>query len=122
MKKKDWILILAVLAAAGIGLAAMALFPGRDRTVVRITVDDALYGEYSLLEDRVIPIGSTNVCEIRDGQVRMTEASCPDQLCIRQGALDSSGQGAIICLPNRVRIEVAGGDAAREDVPDTIAG
>jgi hypothetical protein len=33
----------------------------------------------------------------------MTEASCPDQLCIYQGAIDDNG-GTIICLPNAVII------------------
>ena len=121
MKKKDWIIILVVLALAGICMAVFTLFPREGNTLVRITVDDTLYGEYSLLEDQEISIGETNICEIRDGQVRMIWADCPDQLCIHQSALDEKGQGAIICLPNRVQIEVVGGGQS-DDALDAVAG
>ena len=34
----------------------------------------------------------------------MTEATCPDHLCMKQHAIDSKG-GTIVCLPNKVVIE-----------------
>ena len=34
----------------------------------------------------------------------MTEADCPDHLCISQKAVGNSG-GTIVCLPNKVVIE-----------------
>lgn len=34
----------------------------------------------------------------------MTEADCPDHLCMKQKAVDSTG-GTIVCLPNKVVIE-----------------
>ena len=43
--------------------------------------------------------------KIEDGCAYMLSANCPDKLCIRQGkAKDSSKK--IICLPNRVTVEV----------------
>lgn len=123
MKKKDWIIILAVLVLAGICMAIFALIPRKDHTMVRITVDDTVYGEYSLLEDQEIAIGETNICEIKNGKVRMTWADCPDQLCVHQNALDEKGRGAIICLPNRVQIEVVGSQGRHtEDGPDAVTG
>ena len=71
---------------------------------VRITVDGEEYGTYSLAKDQTISIGHTNICEIKDGQAHMTEATCPDHLCMKQHAIDSKG-GTIVCLPNKVVIE-----------------
>ena len=80
---------------------------------IQITVDGELYGTYSLAEDQVIQIGDTNVCEIKDGEVKMTEADCPDHLCMKQPAVGSAG-GYIVCLPNRVVIQ-GEGDSDSQD-------
>ena len=58
-------------------------------------------------------IGDTNVCEIKDGEVKMTEADCPDHLCMKQPAVGSAG-GYIVCLPNRVVIQ-GEGDSDSQD-------
>ena len=60
-----------------------------------------------------IQIGDTNVCEIKDGEVKMTEADCPDHLCMKQPAVGSAG-GYIVCLPNRVVIQ-GEGDSDSQD-------
>ena len=83
---------------------------------IRITVNGERYGNYSLAVDQVIPIGDTNVCEIRDGQVRMIEANCPDHLCMKQ-SIDSRG-GTIVCLPNKVVIEGEKKSGSHGDSPD----
>ncbi|MBQ8304996.1 MAG: NusG domain II-containing protein [Blautia sp.] len=103
MKKKDYLVIGTLLLLA---LLSWLLLQnrGKDYGGIRITVDSRIFGEYSLAEDQIIPIGDTNVCEIRDGRAFMTEATCPDHLCIHQKSIGSAG-GAIICLPNRVIIE-----------------
>jgi hypothetical protein len=82
-------------------------------------VDGKEFGTYSLGEDQVIEINDTNTCEIKDGEVRMTKATCPDHLCIdQQGPVTDQG-GMIVCLPNRVVIEAEGtasGDDSGVDV------
>lgn len=103
MKKKELLFIITILISACILWAGMYLVRRGQYGSIRITVNGELYGNYSLAEDRVIPIGDTNVCEIKDGQVQMIEAECPDHLCMKQ-KIDSGG-GTIVCLPNRVVIE-----------------
>lgn len=61
----------------------------------------------------MIKINDTNVCEIKNGEVRMTDADCPDHLCMKQKAVDSTG-GTIVCLPNKVVIEGEKGDSSEE--------
>ena len=72
--------------------------------MLKITVDGKQYGTYSLSKNRTIEINDTNICEIKNGQAHMTEATCPDHLCMKQHAIDSKG-GTIVCLPNKVVIE-----------------
>lgn len=85
---------------------------------LRITVDGEEYGVYSLEEDQVIHIGDTNVCVIKDGYVTMTEADCPDHLCMQQKRISKEG-GTIVCLPNRVVLEITGDESL--DAPDVVA-
>lgn len=109
MKKQDLLLAAVIcMAAAVIWIGSRLIFSG-EGSFVRITVDGGLYGVYSLQEDQEVTIGDTNKCRIEGGKVWMTEASCPDHLCIGQGAAEETGE-SIVCLPNKVVIEI---------VPDT---
>ena len=104
MKKKEFLFIIGILLLALILWGGLKFFGSNDYGTVKIETDGELYGIYSLSEDQVIIIGDTNICEIKDGKIRMTEASCPDHLCIQQGAIDTRG-GMIVCLPNKIVIE-----------------
>ena len=60
---------------------------------------------------------TTNVLTIRDGRADMTEADCPDKLCVHQKAI-SKNHEMIVCLPNKVVVEVTGSE---ENGFDSIA-
>ena len=53
--------------------------------------------------------GRINTIQIENGRIRMLEAECPDQTCVHMGWLDS-GAMPIVCLPNHLSIEYAGGE------------
>lgn len=116
MKKKDMLFIIGILIFACVLWAGMYLLRRGQYGSIRITVNGELYGSYSLAEDQVIPISDTNICEIKDGQVRMIEADCPDHLCMKQ-KIDGSG-GTIVCLPNRVVIEGEKASGSDDDTPE----
>lgn len=42
-----------------------------------------------------------------EGSVRVSEAPCPNRLCLRSGPVSRSG-ASIVCVPGRVRITVSG--------------
>ena len=65
--------------------------------------DNILLGEYPLDEARDIVIDIHNTIRIADHKVRMVYADCPDKRCVKQGASDMF---PIICLPNRVVVEI----------------
>lgn len=115
MKKKDIWLVLGVLLLAGALWIVPRMFLDRSGSTLVIEVSGEKYGSYSLDEDQVIEINETNVCEIKDGSVRMISAKCPDHLCIKQRTIDKSG-GTIVCLPNKVVLEIVntGNDAEQK--------
>nr|WP_297935843.1 NusG domain II-containing protein [uncultured Blautia sp.] len=122
MKKKDLILICSVLVlAAAFWLIprAVGIFGNSKAQKLRITVSGKEYGVYSLDEDQVIKIGDTNVCEIKDKKVTMISAECPDQLCIHQGPIRLQGE-TIVCLPNKVVLEVTGMKQTDKEALDEI--
>ena len=65
--------------------------------------NNGVYDIYDIYDNN----GNTNKIEIRDGRVRMLEASCPNHLCIHQGWIRFEGQ-SIVCLPNKVTVTVHG--------------
>lgn len=115
LKKKEAVFICSLLAISVVLCIFAYAIPHGNHGSIRITVDGELYGTYSLDKDQVIQIGDTNVCEIKDGQVKMTEADCPDHLCMKQPAVGGAG-GYIVCLPNRVVIQ-GEGDSDSQDSP-----
>ena len=116
MKKKELTFIISIVVFALVLWAGMYLVRQGHYGSIRITVNGEEYGTYSLSKDQVISIGDTNVCEIKNGEVKMTEADCPDHLCMKQKAVDSTG-GTIVCLPNKVVIEGEKGESLNEDSP-----
>jgi len=53
--------------------------------------------------------GDTGIIKIesKNHKVRVTESSCPLKICVRTGWIKNAGE-AIICVPNRMIIEVQG--------------
>lgn len=85
---------------------------------VTITIDGELYGRYSLDTEQEIPIVidnvTTNLLLIQNKTADMTEANCPDKLCVHQPAISRSME-SIVCLPNRVVVTVESGKTAAVD-------
>ena len=109
VKTKYWILILAavlLLSAAG----SLSLFlPGEASTQAEITSDGALYRVVNLRADQEFTVpcpGGFNTVTVKDGRIAVTEASCPDQYCVRQGFCN--GGRSIVCLPNKLVITFVG--------------
>ena len=115
MKKKEALFIGGILVLALILWLGINHFQKGHYGYITITVDGNELGTYSLGKDQTISIGHTNICEIKNGQAHMTEATCPDHYCMKQKAVDEHG-GSIICLPNKVVIE--GKDSAEPSESD----
>ena len=67
--------------------------------------------ELPLSEDARLVLGEgehTNTLVIAGGTARVIEASCPDQICVRRGAVQYAGE-SIVCLPHKLVVTVQGG-------------
>lgn len=119
LKRGDFLLLLGVILLAALLFALFILFRTEGARAV-VTLDGAEYGSYPLSEDRTVEIRQadgtvTNRLIIQDGRARMEWAACPDQICIEQGEISRQGQ-SIVCLPNRVAVEITGGESS----PDAV--
>ena len=117
LKKKEMTFIIGIIDFALLLWGGMYLVRRGHYGSIRITINGEEYGIYSLAKDQVISIGDTNVCEIKNGEVKMIEADCPDHLCLKQRAVDSTG-GTIVCLPNKIVIEGIKGTSSDEASPE----
>lgn len=115
MKKKEIIFIGSILLVAAALFFGMQIMKPESYKSVTISVRGQEFGTYSLDEEQVIEINDTNVAEIKNGQISMIDAKCPDHLCIYQGAFGKRG-GIIVCLPNEVIIQ-GENIASKEDAP-----
>lgn len=116
MKKNDLILITVILVVTLSIIAGMRIWQKNNTStdsVAVVTIDGERYGSYPLSEDiteRIeLPDGSYNNLVIRDGYADVTEASCPDQICVKHNRIKYAGE-SIVCLPNKLLVEIEGGE------------
>ena len=114
MKKNDWILVAVILVLAGIGFLIYTDLGRQAAGIVKVTVDGELFGTYSLKKEQEIKIKDTNYLMIKDGQAHMMEADCPDQVCVEHISI-SKNKETIVCLPNKVIVEIVGGEDVEID-------
>ena len=112
---------MTVLVLALIWFAVQKYLPTGNAGEVQITVGGEIYGTYSLSEEKEIPIrveNGYNIVSISNGVVRVTEADCPDLLCVKMHSISKENQ-AICCLPHRVVVRIIEGNEGEEDWIDS---
>lgn len=122
LRKGDLIIYLLVLGAALLLFLLRILPVGRPGTAVSVTTDDG-YTVYDLDRDAeftVTSCGVTLTVVIRDGSVSVSDADCPDRLCVKSGTVRYPGQ-SIVCLPAHTVIRIEAGKEASSDA-DIILG
>lgn len=112
--KRDLLLVGILL------LAAILLFfyvrSGQDvGAVAVVTVDGEEVGRYPLKKSGTFSLnGGSNILVIEDGMAWVSEASCPDKVCMGMGKISRNGE-FIACLPNRLIVVIEGGEASPID-------
>ena len=115
MKKKSllWGLLLALIVLAGLLLYGKL---GRGEGMVAVvSVNGEVLERIDLSKVReaydldVATDFGRNIVHVEPGAISVTHADCPDQICVMQGRLSSSGI-PIICMPNRLVISIEGGE------------
>ncbi len=114
---RDLILVGALLIAALLVLLVIRnrqeIETGTDAVVtVRTSDGDEVY---PLNKDGVFSLnGGTNTLVIENGEAWVSEANCPDKVCMGMGKISKNGE-FIACLPNQVIIVVEGGEESPVD-------
>ena len=107
MTNKKLIVIFSVLFLIFTLAAFIIGMQKPDNNKVQITVNGKAYCELELDKDGKFYIEAENghsVISIKNKEVFVVEATCPDKLCIRHGKLHNK-YDAIVCLPNKIVIE-----------------
>lgn len=105
--------LVAALILIGFGLAAVYYLRNTQSEGAAGAVVVSVAGEqvqsYPLDQDLDLVLsgvnGGSNHLHIVGGQAWLSEASCPDKVCVHMGKISQAGQ-AIVCLPNQVVIEI----------------
>lgn len=108
MKRNDKILIGGALVLAALVYAFTQWFQNDEGARVVVYVNKEVYASYSLAEEGEYEIQTDrgkNLLIIQDGKADVTEADCPDELCVKQKAINKNGE-TIVCLPHRVVVEI----------------
>ena len=117
-RRADLLLICALLLLA-LGLFARQYLSRRDGARVAVYVDGVRTASYPLDVDAEIRLehdnGSFNLLVISGGTADVTDAGCPDKICVYMHPIRYDGE-SIICLPNRTEIRIEGGESSGPDV------
>lgn len=120
MTKGDKILIIIIISISliSLGFIKNSAIGHKDKyisiqvdgkEIKKIIFDKAVIG-------KTIPIETEfgyNLIEIGEDKVRVIEADCPDKIDVLQGYISKPGE-LIVCLPNKLVIEIKGTDDSEE--------
>ena len=85
--------------------------------------DGSVTASYPLSEDITVTLWNEerthyNLLMIRNGSAEISDANCPDKICVRSKAITRDGE-SIICLPHRLVLSV---HSERESDMDAVTG
>ena len=110
LSKGEKIFIASIVAAVLILLVAGVIIGNvMPAGNVVINIDNKEYETISLKENERVVIDNEygkNVIIIRDEQVFVESADCPDKTCVKQGKIMKTGQ-SIVCLPHRLTVTIS---------------
>jgi hypothetical protein len=116
-KRGDLYLIVGCLLAALVCCCLWFLLRQDGGTVI-VEQNGQETARYALSEDRTVRIegeGGYNLLAIEGGEVYLSEADCPTQLCMKTGKIRYAGQ-SIVCLPHKLAVRITGGASGLDGV------
>ena len=120
MNKKNYLVIAGLILLSTVLLVVALLnrpMTAVEENMVIITVDGKEYARVPLSAPQTVTVsqndGCVNVVEVSDHGAVMLSSTCDNQLCVEMGEVTVDNwetrpnQQFIICLPNRVGVELA---------------
>ena len=116
---KKWIIIIFIFSFLLVGICLL-LQDNTKTHIAEVKKDGAVIKIIDLKSQKekytftVEGEACTNVIEVNKGKVRVLEADCPDQVCVKHGWLESSTK-PIVCLPNKLVINFKNNESSFVD-------
>lgn len=115
MKKLDYLLIIIYISISlvfGWYFSNENTYIASNGTVLEIFSENNLYATYDLpvkepIKLRIDSQYGYNIVIIEDNEASILESDCRDQVCVKEGAIDSPGE-MIVCLPNKLVVQIIG--------------
>ena len=120
------IILLVVFLLIGVVLCGVLYLTSKEGATVEVSVGGEVVAVYPLDKDVSVDIegkgDGINHLEIKDGEAYVTEANCPDGICIHMGKISYNNE-SIVCLPNQVVITVIDEENTKgEALIDSVSG
>ncbi len=114
MKKTSfWIAVIGVILALSAGALIWQHVSQKDHVIAEIYVSGACVKTIDLSAVKepetfdVQGVIGKNTVLVEPGRICVTNADCPDHVCIRMGWLSQDDPMPIVCLPNEVVIQLS---------------
>lgn len=112
LRSRDAALLIFIIIGAGIvGTVMWFMRNGQTADKVSVKVDGRVVYSDTLTKDTELNVegfeGGYNHVVINGGKVSVTDADCPDKVCINSGEIEKNGQ-TIVCMPHRMVVEIEG--------------
>ena len=104
------LLLVALVLLIALSLYLVFILAGEEGEWVVIRSGNEEISRHPLREDAQFTVGDEsgtayNTVVISGGEVRVTEAGCPDKICKNHRPISKSGE-TIVCLPNKLVVAV----------------
>ena len=121
MKREIFLVLAILLAVCSFSLATHLLFSEPAAKVEVAVIDNTsnktVLETFPLSQNTTYTIitesetdgepQGTNILNIQDGKVWISEANCPNHDCVKQGTISMNGE-MLVCLPHRVTVSIIG--------------
>lgn len=110
MKRGDFVIVALIVVLATALSWATSFSKNEAFNKIQIIQDGRVLEEYAADKNfsKIVNITEgefQNTIEIKDGEVRMLSANCPDKLCVKSHPISKNGE-MIVCLPHRLYVKI----------------
>ena len=121
VKTRVFIIIIAAIGAICLTLSLIFFLPKKTAAVAKVYCENELVFSVDL-QNVTSPFEKTiqtpygyNVISVEHGKIQITDADCPDKLCVTSGSL-TGGNVPLVCLPHKLYIVIEGAENSADVV------